>query len=64
MLTSMVSSLSFPSKHPLIGVVRDSPCSHESRDMHMFTNETLSGFDGVMFVSNSEEGVRRPFTCE
>ncbi len=23
----------------------------------MFTNETLAGFDGVMFVSNSDEGV-------
>jgi hypothetical protein len=28
------------------------------RDAGMFTNETLSGFDAVMFVSNSEEGER------
>ena len=26
------------------------------RDPGMFTDETLSGFDGVMFVHNSEEG--------
>ena len=26
------------------------------RDPNMFTNETLAGFDGVMFVSNSDEG--------
>lgn len=31
-----------------------------SEDMHMFTNETLSGFDGVMFVSNSEEVLDAP----
>ncbi|EAL19145.1 hypothetical protein CNBH2440 [Cryptococcus deneoformans B-3501A] len=31
-----------------------------SEDMQMFTNETLSGFDGVMFVSNSEEVLDAP----
>ncbi len=46
--------LFFRSRHRPVSLAA---MTNRCRDPTMFTDKTLSGFDGVMFVSNSDEGM-------